>query len=119
MRCAGEAPAATRLPVLETCPSYASRSTLSTHCAHRISTCFAQVGEPRPKSRFLTAEAVRNDKGMKPCGARLEAAPSQILSGALLRATERCFRTHSSAFSAQGRASHFRHEQDGRLSLGK
>ncbi len=122
MRCAGEAPAATRLPVLETCPSYASRSTLSTHCAHRISTCFAQVGEPRPRSRFLTAEAVRNDKGMKPLRGT---AGSRALSNPFGSSFARN-RTHlphplQCLFGTRRffRASHFRREQGGRLSLGK
>ncbi len=105
-------------PVQVTRPSW----TLSTHCAHRISTCFAQVGEPRPKSSFLTAEAVRNDKGMKPLrGTAGSRTPSNPFGSSFCAQQNAASAPAPVPFRHEAffRASHFRHEQGGRLSLGK
>jgi len=47
-----DAHAYTNLPVLETCSNYASARRLSTHCNHRISTCFSQPWGAQPIKHF-------------------------------------------------------------------
>ena len=71
-------------------PVQATRS--AARCQPIVSTGFPPVyahGEPRPKSRFLTAEAVWNDKGIKPlrstAGSRTLSSPF----GSSFGATER------------------------------
>ncbi len=63
-------------PVLETCSSYSFHHTLSTHCAHRISTCFSQLGS---------------------C-ARVTAGASPVYQSSFERETEHILRLHSSTF---------------------
>jgi hypothetical protein len=85
------------LPVLETDPSYSFRRCLSTHCAHRISTAYAQSGSG-PQLELTWGQPPLRLRSGEALGCPVECSSTGW------RATERVPRPKSHALSAQADA---------------